>query len=457
MPAYRGAASARAVFLGPKILVALFAVVVIASGFSVGWGPHGPLASPPAGSTLASERGTGGPLERSVGHGGRAVAGFSSSASAAHVAGGCPENCVATFVPQGLPAGKSAEIAVAGYDSGALVQVRGSSISIPVANGTVYYVILGPAGYSVDGGRSAGNVTMAGENVTVVVPFVQKATANLTVAEKGLPTGTRWCWTLAHALTVCTTRRTSRAENFSLGIYAINFTSVPGLPQFPPLTSSGADLSHGSTRVTVYYIPARFPFYVSGTGLPPGYLWRITMVLTSTSPSPGPARARMQDFGNGSGGFALGNGTYSYRVHAPGFRAYTGCPLTCAPAGSGSFTIAGGPAYLNLTFRVATYTLTFTERGLTPGLIWGISLYGTGPGSNITTVESSTSTVLIPGVPNGSYTYSIITPAGFHSRIQGHVTVHGPKARPIGVSFRPEPAAGAPELAMAAPPRKSLE
>jgi hypothetical protein len=166
-------------------------------------------------------------------------------------------------------------------------------------------------------------------------------------------------------------------------VYFVNGTGISGVSQ-PP---SG---------------PALFPVSFSESGLTSGTLWGVTVNGNHN----GTRGSTVQ--------FSLPNGTYSYTVDSiPGYAASNS---------SGQFAVSGSPvdeqiAYTSLAPENRTYTIAFSETGL-KGQMWSVSLNGY--------TINSTSSVIVFTEKNGSYQYSVGSPAGFTARpASGSVTVSG--------------------------------
>ncbi|MCI4373092.1 MAG: hypothetical protein L3K02_05560, partial [Thermoplasmata archaeon] len=132
------------------------------------------------------------------------------------------------------------------------------------------------------------------------------------------------------------------------------------------------------------------------SGLPGGTNWSVTLGASTSALS----REIIS--------FAEPNGSYSYQLGpVPGWRT---------AVGSGSLTVAGAPAAVDVPWTAVTYPVTFTENGLPGGTNWSVTLGGT----RLTSVTNTITTV----EPNGTYPYVIGGIGGWTtSPYRGSVTV----------------------------------
>jgi hypothetical protein len=231
------------------------------------------------------------------------------------------------------------------------------------------------------------------------------STYTVTYTETGLPSGTSWSVTLfgtPHLLT-------SNTATFSLadGTYPYTVDTASGFTASPSggtVVVAGAALS-----VPITFTPfgvATYTATFSERGLPAGTSWSATLAgSTQTSTTTSLA-------------FSEANGTYSYTLGA--VSGYDESPS------SGSVTISGASVSLTISFtNIVTYSVVFTETGLTGGTSWTVTLSGVSQ-------SSSTSTITFSEL-NGSYSYSVSPVSGYTSTpSSGSVKVAGiPAGVPI--------------------------
>jgi hypothetical protein len=95
--------------------------------------------------------------------------------------------------------------------------------------------------------------------------------------------------------------------------------------------------------------------------------------------------------------FSEPNGTYEYSVAS--------ADKTWAPVNAtGSFSVNGGAAGVTVTFYNVKFLVTFTETGLSPGIVWNVSV------SNGVKNFSNTSTLFVREPNGSSYSYTVGTP-----------------------------------------------
>jgi len=200
------------------------------------------------------------------------------------------------------------------------------------------------------------------------------------------------------------------------GNYWTNYGAPPNPYGVLPYNDSGWIAAGGD------YVPL-VPFSLFNvtfveTGLPSGANWEVSTPLATV---------------NSTGtSFSLEgpNGTYDYQVSGPaGYQA--------PPAGS--FTLNGASLQVNLTFA-ALYSLTFVETGAPAGLIWEVSLNGTGTGGIPTVAESPAPSVVQFSVPAGPYTFTVASVGFIPAPAHGTVTVSSAHPTTENVTFLLAPA-----------------
>jgi hypothetical protein len=132
------------------------------------------------------------------------------------------------------------------------------------------------------------------------------------------------------------------------------------------------------------------------SGLPAGTPWSVTLGSTTTTSS------------NEIISFTEPNGTLSYQLGAvPGWRT---------PVVSGSVTVRGGPAEVQVPWAAVAFPVDFTENGLPPGTMWSVTVAGNR--------STSTTDVIATSEPNGTYNYTVGGIAGWSTLLyRGTVTV----------------------------------
>ena len=293
-----------------------------------------------------------------------------------------------SFTESGLPAGTDFTVSTGvGSSSG------NPTDSFTVPDGTYSYTIADVGSYVPS--PASGSVSVNGASVTVSIVF-SIPTYPITFTEAGLPSGTSWSVTLASSSLSSTGSSITFYE--TSGSYAYSISSVSGYSVSP--SSGTATLSGSGISISVAYsqiVAEKYQVTFHETGLPSGN-WFVNISGQSSS---GPIPSSQ-----GSYSISLLNGSYSYSV-STGNKNYK-------PSYTSSFTINGATATEYITFSLITYTVTFTESGLSSGVRWGVTFNGT-------SFTSSSSSIEFTLIPAGTYSYTA-TASGYNT-ISGTLTV----------------------------------
>ncbi len=231
---------------------------------------------------------------------------------------------------------------------------------------------------------------------------------NITFQESGLPSGTSWGVDLVGTGEV-TSRGTSLQVPETNGTYQF---LVQGPANYRPSPGAG-DLKVAGAPVVepITFTLLQYPALFQESGLPSGTAWGIRLLGGSTVNSSSTNLT-----------FDLGNGTYGYEVLSPA--GYHPTPS------QGNFTIQGAPVRVAIQFTQERYTVTFRATGLPLSTLWGVQLVGVG--------EANTTTPAVNfSVPNGTYTFRVLSPPGTHvTPSGGNLTVSG-IGRVVDLSFSP--------------------
>jgi hypothetical protein len=113
--------------------------------------------------------------------------------------------------------------------------------------------------------------------------------------------------------------------------------------------------------------------------------------------------------------FYLPTGSYTY----DGLSGLTGASASAANPATGTFAISGAPVGTVTTFAFgAAHAVTFTETGLPAGTHWSVAIPGEPTGT-------SSGTTIVFSLPNGGYTYTVSTVAGYETTQLGSFSVSG--------------------------------
>jgi YVTN family beta-propeller protein len=300
-----------------------------------------------------------------------------------------------TFVESGLLPGAEWFVNISGEPS---QNSTTTAITTGLSNGSYLYTFGSPdSHYSLAGGE----LLVDGAPVSVPLTF-GLPTFTVTVTESGLPSGTAWSatlfvqvfnttyyyWQAGPGLTkISTTSMIVFVE--PNGRYMCTAGGAWGYQAYiqgyyvAPLTVNGTD-----EAVAASFYPYSYPVTFTETGLPPGKLWGVFVngygLGTITV---GPRSSVTVGAPNGTNYYAL--------VGASGYRV-------SGLAATGNLTVQGAPVTESFSFvKGATYSITFTERGLVKGRPWCVTLVNR---YSCLTTGSGT----LSGLSPGTYPYTIL-------------------------------------------------
>jgi YVTN family beta-propeller protein len=167
-----------------------------------------------------------------------------------------------------------------------------------------------------------------------------------------------------------------------------------------PLNTTARLQSFPPSMVLVEPIWSTYPVTFAETGLPPESGWWANTTGGSSTYSEATTLT-----------FREPNGTYAYSV-ADAERTFS--------SPGGSFTVNGRMTNVSVLFLLVTYRVTFTEVGLSPGTLWSVAL------GDLGVSNSSQSSTISVGVPNGTFRYHLETVPGWTTpNFTGQLTVDG--------------------------------
>ncbi len=314
------------------------------------------------------------------------------------------------FTETGLPAGTSWTVTLGATPKSSTT----STITFSELNGTYAYSIGDVPGWHQTTLPYTGSVTVSGSMAAAPTLAFSQVTYSVTFTEGGLPSGTTWSVTLGGSTLSTTTSTVTFSE--PNGTYPYTVGAVAGW--ITSVYSGSVPLNGGVVDEAVAFTQVTYTAAFTQSGLPPGTAWSVTLGGSTLSTTTSTVT------------FTEPNGTYAYKVtDVPGWHQTT-LPY------SGSLTVAGTVTNEAITFAQATYSVEFSEAGLAVGVEWYVNLTG---GSSL----RSTSGVIDFVEPNGTYAYSIWTPANYAPTPSGvTLTVVGaPVTQPVtfgstyGVTF----------------------
>ncbi len=302
------------------------------------------------------------------------------------------------FTESGLPAGTLWSIDLGGANSASAT----TTIAYSLGNGTYSFTVGTVTGYRET--PSSGTITVAGKPVSTLVQFtpIGVTTYNISYVETGLPVGTTW------SVTQNGSKQSAAISTIVFiapkGSY---FYTIPNVAGYAPVPFSGyANVTNGNVTVPVTFslVASKWTVSFNEVGLAPGTPWWVVLAGTNvTSVNP-------------TVSFLEPNGNYAFSVGASG---YTPFPAV------GSVSVAGANVTQSIQFTTATpptFSVTFSETGLSTGTSWAIALQGT------THYASAPSAVTFLE-PNATYTYSVPGVTGYSANpTSGTITVSGPGA-----------------------------
>ncbi len=298
-----------------------------------------------------------------------------------------------TFTESGLASGTSWSVTL-----GSASQSSTTTTDVfTEPNGTYSYTVGTVSGYTSS--PSSGSITVNGANTGATITFSQSSTS-----------GSNGIFSEVNATSAnIATYNLPEAEQFNIGStsqtvnYVVLYLSGSGSVQFGIGTSLWADNTVPFTTVNVNSNSVWYNTSITPVTLTGGTSYYLTV--------------------EGSGSITWGyTSTTSVDVGATQDYWYSSPPSNGLPSGTptndNSYPNIYTIGYHSSAPPAPTYTVTFTESGLASGTSWSVTFDGTS--------QSSTSTTDAFSVPDGTYSYTIGTVAGYTaSPTSGSVTVNG--------------------------------
>ena len=208
----------------------------------------------------------------------------------------------------------------------------------------------------------------------------------VTFTESGLPSGTLWYLNISGQSSLSSTGTTIST---SLVPDTYSYTIATGDKIYAPSPNSGSfTITSSSYSNSVTFNELTYGITFTQSGLTSG-TWYVNVTTTSQTFS--------EPYSTSSVTFSEPNGTYSYTIS-------TNYKTDKPSPSSGSFTVNGAALSEPVSFSEVTYTVTFTESGLSSGT-WYVNVTTTSQSFS----EPSTTTSLSFNEPNGTYSYTIAT------------------------------------------------
>ena len=303
-------------------------------------------------------------------------------------------------------------------------------------NGTLYTVNLtltkayfgtSPASKAQLSALANGSFAISGANVTIKLTFqkaVKYSLSSVVFLESSLPFGTPWTVTVYNSTVSysCAGFYLDQGSSVSVAAFEIPngtynysvavgsgyryYSNAIGQNSFSTAKTYFAQIDLSKTFVNLYGIE-----FNNGMSLAQGLMWSVTIGGMTASSTTSCAFAQLP----------VSSTAYTYTVTPPaGYRTTVN--------GTGSITLSKS-TMVNVTFApMQTYTVTFTESGLSNGTAWTVEFNGVN--------ETSTSSQVIFYVYNGTYSYNLYGVPSFSgpSKTSGTVNVSGSN-QAISVSY----------------------
>ncbi len=312
-------------------------------------------------------------------------------------------NYTLAFNESGLGTGVKWEVVVNNSTFAATYNSTSSAIQVSLPNGTYSYVISPVPGYVLLT-SPGGNITVAGLDINISVWF-KAYKFNISFTESGLPAGTNWSVSLGYS----TLHSTLGTVTFSEpnGTYNYSIGAVAG---YMPAPAGGSiTVRNASAAVKVDFTQVKYNISFSELGLPASSNWSVELNGT------------VHNSTDGSIFFEEPNGTYYYTVLAEaGYRAM---------GSHGQVRVDNSSVYVNLTFTLIYYRITFTESGLPSNTAWSVTVDGE--------TNSTSGSAIVFLLPNGSYSFSVSKIEGYALKgADRNITVNGNNSS-FTIAFEP--------------------
>jgi len=299
-----------------------------------------------------------------------------------------------TFTESGLPSGTEWWVNVTGQSA---LSSTGTTISTSLPNGSYTYTV---ASANKEYSASGGSFTVNGAAVPEPVTF-SLVTYTVTFTESGLPSGTEW-WVNVTGQSALSSTGTTISTSLPNGSYVYTVATVD-----KQYSSSGGSFTVNGAAVPepVTFSLVTYTVTFTESGLPSGTEWWVNGTVVGSHSSTTTTIS-----------FSEPNGSYTYTV-ASANKEYA--------AAGGSVVVSGAAAPKSVTFSLVTYTVTFTETGLSSGTNWSVVLEGVS--------HDATGTTITFTEPNGSYSFTVLNVSGYTVKpSSGNLLVNGAAlAQPI--------------------------
>ena len=318
-----------------------------------------------------------------------------------------------TFAETGLPSGRTWDVVFNGVPLSTTTNGGTDSLVFaPEPNGTYAYSVADVPGFHQTTIAYSGSETVTGGNGVWNLMYSEVG-YGVNFSESGLPSGLLWGVSLNGRTSSLSTDGATDSLTFNVpnGTYSYSIMDVSGWHQTTLAYQGSLVVTAGAVvEPTLTFAELTYSVTFKESGLPSGTVWSVTL-NGNTQVGPGASLA-----------FVEPNGTYAYSLgtvtgYIPGHS-------------SGSITVTGAAVKSTVSFKPATYTVTFKETGLPTGTSWSVRL-----GS---TALSSTTALVKFVVPDGTYAYSVTGMPGYHittGSYTGSMTVSGANPTTVTVHW----------------------
>ncbi len=280
------------------------------------------------------------------------------------------------FIESGLPNGTQWSVTI----NGNTFSSNTNSIVLTEPNGTYAYSISNPisggAGIQYATYKQNGIAIINGGNVNINIIYIKQyyLSMNNYPINSGIVTPESGWYNLSSIISI----KAIPNSNFEF----VSWTGI-GNGSYSGANNPAIITMNGPITETANYIEI-YNVNIIETGLPTGTIWFTNL-----------SNGQSFNSKNNTISFKEPNGTYSYLISTVN-KEY-------APSQSyGSFTINGENVNIAVPFYLVTYKIIFTENGLPLGTQWSVTLNGI--------IHNSTTNMIIFNEPNGSYSYTLMTP-----------------------------------------------
>jgi hypothetical protein len=282
-----------------------------------------------------------------------------------------------------LPSGTRWYFNVTGQTS---VSSTTTTASINLVNGTYSYLVAPSiktyATYPVHGTFTVAGSAIALSGTFSAVSFI------IAFTETGLPVHTKWFVNVTGQSSVSSTTTTLNVSVVN-GTYTYGIAAANG---YTPSPLSGIlSISGAGTAIPVTFSVTVLTFHAVGS-LPSSWTVRLNSSFTNVSKTA---------TGSAYVNFTTPAGvTYFYAI-------VVASPYTATP--QNGIVVLVASATVNITMHrgsaPATFSLTFNEAGLAAGVVWSVTVNGTG--LNTVQTSSASSQTFVGLVSGGSYAYAV--------------------------------------------------